>query len=174
MVGAGDSGEEVAPLPIWNWSSAFCGLDSALAIALPLLLYDLDGLLFETATENERSDCFRALVDYVDEWSKRDRNWENWSAVSLSTARDVIREIITAAGDDAIGPNSSASEIVMKLMPGFLFRLRIDHVIRCGSCKKDFVYTMRPDMLSFNGTWQRNNDTQGVIDWMVDPLVVRS
>src|SRR5262245_1465475 len=172
VVGASDSSEEADRLPIWNWSSDSCGLNSGLTIAFRLVLHDLDGLLFETATENERNDCFRALVDYADEWFKRDRNWGNWSAASLSTARDVIGEIVRAAGDEAIGQNSSASEIVRKLMPNFLFRPRIDYDIRCGSCGKDFVHTMSSDMLSFMGMSQRNSDTQAIVDRMVDPLVV--
>lgn len=174
VVGTSDSGVEVDRLPIWNRSSDSCGLDSALTVTFRLVLYDIDGVLFETARENERNDCFRALVDYADEWFKRGRNWENLSAASLSTARDVIEEIITAAGDRVIDQNSSASEILTRLMPGFLFRPRIDYDVVCGSCEKDFVYTTRPDMLVFKGTSQRNSDTQAVVDRMVDPLVLRS
>jgi len=165
-----ESAKIVNQLPIWNWSNNSCSLDSALTIAFRLILHNPEELLVESATENERNDCFRVLLDYVNEWSKQDQDWENWSVTNLSAARDVIREIITATDNKVIGLNSSAREIATKLMPGVLFRPKIDHNIRCGSCGKDFVYTMNPDMLSFIGTLQRNSNTQAIIDQIVGHL----
>jgi hypothetical protein len=153
-------------LPIWNWRNDSCGLDATLTIALLFIRHALETRPSWVDTHKRSNRCFDTLANCVVSWSKGNAQWERWEETALTAARDAIRAILEGVGTQ-IGLNSSADDIIMKLIPSALTETEVSFQITCGRCLEDFSSPRTYPLLMFDGLLQASSDSQALIDHMV-------
>jgi hypothetical protein len=159
-------------LPIWKWWNNSCSLDGSLIIVLCFILHCLKTTSNWVDMYEQSNPCFDVLRKYVASWSKDNAQWVNWDEGALTEARDAIRAIIESYGS-SIGINSSADDLILKLMPSPQIQTDLAFDITCMRCRKNFVCLGKYLVLMFDGFAQENSNSQALIDHMVRVIIFR-